>query len=318
MRPGSRVGQPYRLHHSPLQATHVGRHSSLAYSVRSVGAFHRRLQTSENLYALRSFSSASGSKHPSDDNKSDDVDGKGSSTTKDMILSMLQHVWPKDGGWGLKDAKPRVVLALGLLLGGKVINIQVPFLFKDAVDALSVSTTDPTVAVPVGLLVGYGVARSTAYMFQELRNVVFGTVAHPAVRKVAASAFAHLHDLDLRFHLNRQTGALTRVLDRGSRSIQYVMSALIFNVAPTILELGLVCAILTSKMGAQYAAVSVATIASYVAYTVSVTQWRTTFRQQMNKLDSEATTKAVDSLINYETVKYFGNEEREVARITRK
>lgn len=199
-------------------------------------------------------------------------------------------------------------------MGGKLLNIQVPFIFKDIVNRLNVSAdtaSDVVLAVPLALLVGYGLARSSAAGMQELRNAVFSTVAQGAIRRVANQVFRHLHALDLRFHLNRSTGAVSRVLDRGNRSISYVLSSMVFNVVPTILEIGLVAGILAAKCGAAYAGVTVGTLAAYVAYTVGITQWRTQFRQNMNKAENAASSKVVDSLINYETVKFFGNEEHE-------
>ena len=240
---------------------------------------------------------------------------------KNLIRETYKHVWPSDPSeWNLKTGvKPRVVAALSAMLGGKMIMIQVPFLFKNIVDTLcNVPTTElavvGTTAVPMSLLLGYGIARSSAMGLQELRNAVFATVAQPAVRRVARGVFEHIHSMDLRFHLERQTGALTRVLDRGSRSISFVMNALVFNVVPTTLELSIVCGILTHQLGFQYAAVTAGTIATYVAWTFGITQWRTKFRVQMNALENEASSKAVDSLINYETVKYFNNEKFEADR----
>lgn len=148
----------------------------------------------------------------------------------------------------------------------------------------------------------------------EARNAVFATVAQRAIRRVARQVFEHLHNLDLRFHLNRQTGALSRVIDRGSRSINFVLSAMVFNVVPTFLEIGLVSGILANKFGGAYAGVVLATIATYSAFTIGITQWRTQFRRDMNKLENEASNMAIDSLINYETVKYFNNEQFEADR----
>ena len=242
--------------------------------------------------------------------------------TVPILKDMLTYVWPEKGGWSYDDVKPRVCLALGLMVSSKVIATSIPFMFKDIVNQLtevqaSVGATGVVVELAPSLamlLVGYGVARSAAFGMQETRNVVFATVAQPAVRRVARGVFDHLHSLDLSFHLNRRTGALTRVLDRGSRSIQFVMQALVFNVVPTILELGMVSTILTYQMGTEYTAVAVGTVATYVAYTIAVTQWRTKFRLAMNKQENEAGAQAVESLIGYETVKYFGAEEHESKR----
>jgi ABC-type multidrug transport system fused ATPase/permease subunit len=186
--------------------------------------------------------------------------------------------------------KARVVGPLGLLVSSKLILIQVPFLFKHIVDELTLphaaaaaelgvsATADPLLAVPLSLVVGYGIARSTALGFQELRNSIFATVSQKAIRAVARDIFVHLHSLDMNFHLNRQTGGLSRVIDRGSRSIQYTLSAMLFNVVPTALEISLVSAILTTKFGWQFAACTCMTIGSHAAFTIGITLWRTPFR----------------------------------------
>ncbi len=246
------------------------------------------------------------------------------SARKQLLKNTIKQVWPDDPKeWDLKTGiKPRVLLSLSCMLGGKLIMIQVPFIFKDIVDKLAVNApvVDQTIsdiattAVPMSLLLGYGIARSSAFGFQEARNAIFASVSQPAVRRVARGVFRHLHALDMSFHLNRQTGALTRVLDRGSRSISFVMSALVFNVVPTMLELGIVCGILTHQIGSEYALCCIGTIGAYIGWTLGITQWRTKFRVEMNALENEASSKAVDSLINYETVKYFNNEDYETNR----
>ncbi|XP_032228955.2 iron-sulfur clusters transporter ABCB7, mitochondrial isoform X2 [Nematostella vectensis] len=235
-----------------------------------------------------------------------------------MILrGMLQHVWPKDR----RDLKIRVVMAVVLLIGAKVVNVQVPFLFKYAVDYLN--TFDPATLAKTGgflatfstsLLLGYGVARMSASLFNELRNAVFAKVAQGSIRTVARRTFLHLHNLDLTFHLNRQTGALSRAIDRGTRGINFVMSALVFNIVPTIFEVSLVSGILAYRCGAEFALVVLGCLGVYTVFTLRVTQWRTQFRSQMNKADNEAGAQAIDSLINYETVKYFNNEVYEADR----
>jgi ATP-binding cassette subfamily B (MDR/TAP) protein 7 len=160
---------------------------------------------------------------------------------------------------------------------------------------------------------GYGVARAGALGLSELRNAVFARVAQHSIRQIAQNVFRHLHNLDLTFHLNRQTGALSKTIDRGSRGISFVLTAMVFNIVPTALELSLVCGILAYKCGAPYAGLALGTVLLYTGFTLAVTQWRTQFRVRMNKADNEAGNKAIDSLINYETVKYFNNEEYEVA-----
>jgi len=233
---------------------------------------------------------------------------------KDMIKSMASYIWPKDD----KEVKTRVVAAMALLVGSKVINTSVPFIFSHAVDTLNaanqlnLATPEAAVATIItSTLLGYGIARAGALGFSELRNAVFAKVAQHSIRQIAQNVFRHLHNLDLAFHLNRQTGALSKTIDRGSRGISFVLSALVFNVVPTILELSLVCGVLAYSCGPVYAGVAFTTVALYAAFTLSVTQWRTQFRVTMNKADNEAGNKAVDSLINYETVKYFNNENYE-------
>jgi len=244
--------------------------------------------------------------------KKDDVKGVVKEvTSRDMIRSMASYIWPKDD----KEVKTRVVAAMGLLVGAKVINTSVPFIFRDAVDTLtaaSMATPEAAVATMVtSTLLGYGVARAGALGFNELRNAVFAKVAQHSIRKIARNVFTHLHNLDLSFHLNRQTGALSKTIDRGSRGISFVLSALVFNVMPTMIELGMVCGVLAYTCGPAYAGLAFSTVALYAAFTLSVTQWRTQFRVNMNKADNEAGNKAIDSLINFETVKYFNNEDYE-------
>jgi len=235
-------------------------------------------------------------------------------TSRDMINAMASYLWPKNN----PAVKTRVVTALSLLVGAKVVNTSVPFIFKHAVDTLNTANTlnmdSPEAAVTtvvVASLIGYGVARASALGFSELRNAVFAKVAQHSIRQIALNVFRHLHNLDLSFHLNRQTGALSKTIDRGSRGISFVLSAMLFNIVPTLLELGLVCGILAYSCGPQYAAVAFSAVTLYSVFTLAITQWRTQFRVNMNKADNEAGNKAVDSLINYETVKYFNNEEYE-------
>ena len=243
-----------------------------------------------------------------------------------IFKTLGNYIWPADEPLN-GPVKTRVMASLALLVGSKLVNIQVPFIFKHLVDsvapanaaelaaaAAAVGSPDIVVGVPAALVVGYGLARSTAYGMQEMRNAVFARVSHPAIRQMSRRVFEHLHSLDLEWHLDRQTGALTRALDRGARGISFVLSSMLFNVVPTALELALVCGILTNSFGAQYAAVTMGTIGSYVVFTIGVTQWRTAFRIKMNAMENEANTKAVESLMNYETVKYFSAEEFEVQR----
>uniref|UniRef100_A0A8K9UEK5 Iron-sulfur clusters transporter ABCB7, mitochondrial n=1 Tax=Oncorhynchus mykiss TaxID=8022 RepID=A0A8K9UEK5_ONCMY len=202
-------------------------------------------------------------------------------------------------------------------------NVMVPFMFKYAVDELNglsghmlnLSDAPSTVAtVATAVLIGYGVSRAGSALFNELRNAVFGKVAQSSIRRIAKNVFLHLHSLDLGFHLSRQTGAMSKAIDRGTRGISFVLSAIVFNLGPTVFEMGLVSAILYYKCGVEFAAVTLGTLGAYTAFTIAVTQWRTRFRIEMNKADNEAGNAAIDSLLNYETVKYFNNEKYEAEK----
>ncbi|XP_071380838.1 iron-sulfur clusters transporter ABCB7, mitochondrial isoform X2 [Centroberyx affinis] len=236
-----------------------------------------------------------------------------------ILSAMLSYVWPKDR----PDLRARVAISLGLLAGAKMTNVMVPFMFKYAVDELNqmsghmlnLSDAPSTVAtMATAVLIGYGVSRACAALFNEMRNAVFGKVAQSSIRRIAKNVFLHLHNLDLGFHLSRQTGALSKAIDRGTRGISFVLSALVFNLGPTVFEMSLVSAILYYKCGGQFAAVTVGTLSAYTAFTILVTQWRTRFRIEMNKADNEAGNAAIDSLLNYETVKYFNNEKYEAEK----
>ncbi|KAH0470441.1 hypothetical protein IEQ34_000164 [Dendrobium chrysotoxum] len=242
-----------------------------------------------------------------------------------ILRTLMRNLWLKDNF----EFRLRVMVALSLLVGAKVLNVQVPFLFKIAVDWLSAITSSADslssfnesnsmllafFVSPAAVLIGYGIARTGSSACNELRNAVFSKVALRAIRTVSRKVFAHLHDLDLRYHLSRQTGALNRIIDRGSRAINFVLSSMVFNVVPTILEIAMVSGILAYKFGATFAWITSLSVAAYVAFTLVVTQWRTKFRQVMNKADNDASTRAIDSLLNYETVKYFNNESFEVAK----
>ncbi|KAJ2780913.1 Iron-sulfur clusters transporter atm1, mitochondrial [Coemansia interrupta] len=224
-----------------------------------------------------------------------------------IILSMFKYVWPK-GDWATKS---RVIAALVLMLGSKLLTVQVPILFKDIIDTLNIDLaaaggTLSTVAT--AMLVGYGAARLGAAAFQELRNAIFANVQQSAIRSLALNVYKHLLDLDIRFHLSRETGGLTRAIDRGTKGISFILSSLVMHLVPTFLEIGFVSGILAYKFGPEYAVVTVVTMSVYIAFTLAITQWRTKFRRQMNVADNQAATVAVDSLINYESVKYFNAE----------
>ncbi|CAB3995971.1 ATP-binding cassette sub-family B member 7, mitochondrial [Paramuricea clavata] len=289
------------------------------YCTRNFVSFtHRGLlsspcvQAKPNLYFYRS---ATGGHLPSSQ-ATDNTKKPQITNSLSIIKSMLHHVWPKDRN----DLKIRVVLAISLLVGSKVLNVQVPFLFKYAVDHLNnAAPLMDTVAgsamtLTTALLLGYGAARAGASLFNELRNAVFAKVAQSSIRTVAKRTFLHLHNLDLSFHLSRQTGYLSRAIDRGTRGINFMLTALIFNIFPTLLEVSLVTGILAYKCGKEFAMITLTCIAGYTLFTFGITQWRTKFRVEMNKADNEAGSLAIDSLLNYETVKYFNNEQYEAKR----
>jgi ATP-binding cassette, subfamily B, heavy metal transporter len=224
------------------------------------------------------------------------------------LRGLFPYLWPKS--W---DLRARVLLSVLFLVAAKLVNVYVPLLYKGAVDALSPGRT-AVLVVPVALIVAYGVARVTAQLFAELRDAVFAKVGQRAVRQVALATFRHLHALSLRFHIERQTGGLSRAIERGIRGTEFLLSYMLFNVLPTLFEILLVCGILWSFYEASFAAATLLTILGYIVFTFTVTDWRVKFRREMNERDSEANTKAIDSLLNFETVKYFANEEHEAER----
>ncbi|MDH5538293.1 MAG: ABC transporter transmembrane domain-containing protein, partial [Rhizobacter sp.] len=210
----------------------------------------------------------------------------------------------------------RVLVALGFLVAAKMANIGVPLVLKDLVDALDLKPGDPraVLAVPVALLLAYGALRVSITLFTELREFLFYPVAARIARKVGLQAFEHLLSLSLRFHLERQTGGVTRDMERGARSIQSLLNYTIYSILPTLVEISLVIALLTSRFDGWFAGITFGALVLYLGFTVSVTEWRTHFRRAMNEQDAKANTRAVDALINYETVKYFGNERFEQER----
>jgi len=221
------------------------------------------------------------------------------------------HLWPV----GEPMLRLRVVGALLLLAAAKAANVLVPIAYARAVDALAPqSGAGAVVAVPIALLVGYGLLRVMASALGELRNAVFSKVQARAGRRVALDVFRHLHALSMRFHMDRATGGLSRVIERGVRGIATSLNFLLFNIIPTIVEILFVSVILWWMFAASFALTMLGTIIAYVAFTLIFTNWRLRFRRQMNQTDEEANTKAVDSLLNYETVKYFGNEAHESRR----
>ncbi|KAJ8061521.1 hypothetical protein OCU04_009335 [Sclerotinia nivalis] len=230
-----------------------------------------------------------------------------------IIKEMSQYLWPKDN----MGTRLRVGLSLGLLVGAKVLNVQVPFYFKSIVDAMNVDFAalgGTATTVAGSMILAYGLTRVGATLFQEVRNAVFASVAQKAIRRVACNVFDHLLRLDLNFHLSKQTGGLTRAIDRGTKGISFLLTSMVFHVFPTVLEISMVCGILTYQYGAKFAAITALTMVGYTAFTISTTAWRTKFRRAANAADNKGSTVAVDSLINYEAVKYFNNEKYEVGR----
>ena len=270
-------------------------------------------------------------------------------TSRQLQLRIAQtlshHVWPTqepkspEEAQAFKKRKYRVMASVGLLVSGKLVNIQVPYLFKYIVDAIpSISTemssvaasaetaamastaavdpsllTTSTLLVPA-LIAGYGMSRAASTGLQEWRNAVFAYVAQDAIRNVGRSVFDHVHKLDMQFHLSRNTGQLSRILDRGNRSISFVLNAMVFHIAPTAIEVCLVTALVGYQFGSSHVAVVLGTIGAYTGFTVGVTNWRTQFRRDMNRLENQASGRVVDSLLNYETVQYCNNTKHEGER----
>jgi ATP-binding cassette subfamily B protein len=225
------------------------------------------------------------------------------------LRSLAPHLWPASN----PAIRVRVVGALALLTAAKLATVYVPILFKRMVDLFSDPQHLP-VALPLGMIVGYGVLRIAAIAFSELRDAVFAKVAQRAIRTVALRTFQHLHSLSLSFHLERQTGGLSRAIERGTTGIDTLLTFMLFNIVPTLIEIALVCGILWALFDYTYALVTFVCVVLYISYTLFVTEWRLKYRRQMNETDQLANTRAIDSLLNYETVKYFGNEQYEAAR----
>ncbi len=228
-----------------------------------------------------------------------------------VLRRLLPYLWLGDQ----PGLRLRVVAAVSMMLAAKLATVYVPLLYKRAVDALSVH--DAAIVVPVGLVLAYGAARVLAQVLAELRELVFARVAQHAIHVVALRTFEHMHRLSMRFHLDRQTGGLSRAIERGVNGIDNLLHYLLFQIVPTLFEIVLVSAILWRLYDWRFAATTFVTILVYAAWTILVTQWRIAFRRQMNEAETEANTKAIDSLLNYETVKYFGNEAHEARRYDR-
>ncbi len=225
------------------------------------------------------------------------------------IRSLLPYLWPV----GEPGIRVRVVLALLCLAAAKGVNVTVPLYLRQAVDALS-TPVGVAAAVPVGILLLYGVSRLMSDVFAELRDLFFARVGQRAIRQSSLGVFRHLHALALRFHLDRRTGGVSRAIDRGTRGIEFLLNFSLFNILPSILEIGLATAILWSLFGPSFAMVTFGTILVYVTYTFRISDWQARFRRRMNENDYQASARAVDSLLNFETVKYFGNEGHEARR----
>ncbi|MGE5794665.1 MAG: ABCB family ABC transporter ATP-binding protein/permease [Bacteroidota bacterium] len=219
------------------------------------------------------------------------------------VRLVLPYLW---------EFKARVVVALALLVAAKLANVSVPLVLKEVVDSLDPQAA--VLAVPFALLAAYGLLRFSTTLFAELRDVVFVRVAQRAVRRVALEVFRHLHSLSLRFHLERQTGGVSRDIERGTRGISTLLSYMLFSIIPVILEFGLVAAVLLARFDWRFAAITFGAVVVYITFTILVSEWRIEIRRNANELDSKANTRAIDSLLNYETVKYFGNEEYEARR----
>ena len=223
------------------------------------------------------------------------------------LARLLPYLW---------TYKWRVIFALGFMVGAKMANVSVPLLLKQLIDSLTITpgSVESFLVVPLGLLVAYGLLRLSTTLFTEARELVFAKATEGATRHITLQVFEHLHRLSLRFHLARQTGGMTRDIERGTRSVQSLISYSLYSIFPTLIEVGLVLAILGSQFDSGYVFITVAALVLYVVFTVVVTEWRTKFRRAMNAADSSAHSRAIDSLLNYETVKYFNNERFEANR----
>ncbi|MGA8969923.1 MAG: ABC transporter transmembrane domain-containing protein, partial [Pseudolabrys sp.] len=238
------------------------------------------------------------------------------------IIHLWPYIWPSDRG----DLKLRVLGSLVLLLAAKLATIAVPFTFKWATDALAGHGTAPiaasdwllwAIAAPIAMTIAYGGMRILMAALTQLRDGLFAKVAMNAVRRLAYRTFVHMHELSLRFHLERKTGGLTRVLERGRNGIETIVRMVILQLSPTIVELALIVVVLIWQFDWRYVAAIIATVVVYMTYTYHATEWRIGIRRKMNDSDTDANVKAIDSLLNYETVKYFSAEEREAMRYDR-
>nr|ALI16774.1 HAF ABC transporter subfamily C [Dirofilaria immitis] len=242
-------------------------------------------------------------------------------STAELVKTMLRSAWPK-GNWKIRRL---YIYSMALLIVAKMLNVYVPFLLKNVVNyyneqvpanlQLSADSYSNMFGIAAfSIIVTYGVARSGSALFNELRNALFARVAQYSIRSIARQIFLHLHSLDLSFHLNRQTGGMSKAIDRGTRGMAFVQSALVFNVVPTTIEVGMVSGLLYVNCGPSFTLATLGCLSTYTIATLGITKWRTKFRHQMNQADNDANNRAIDSLINYETVKYFNNESFEADR----
>jgi ATP-binding cassette subfamily B protein len=226
------------------------------------------------------------------------------------LMRVLPDLWPHDH----PGLRARVIVSLGFLILAKVAVLITPFVYRDAVDALAPDGETALLAVPVVLVIAYGATRLAGTLFQQLRDLAFARVGQHALRQLGLRVFRHVHQLSLGYHISRKTGALSRVVDRGIKAIDFLLRYLLFSIVPLLFELGVVAIIFLAEFGVWYLVVMLVTIAAYVAFTFKVTEWRVKIRKEMNDQDQDAHQKAVDSLLNYETVKYFSAEDREATR----
>lgn len=277
----------------PYKSLEIGSYSSRIWK-RAIGDVPKKPVSQPKIEAPKTDGNAKNSRTPT-------------MSELKILRNLVHYIWPK----GDTKVKVRVLVALSLLIGAKLLNVQVPFFFKETVDKMNVDWSDPTIALPASIaltVVCYGAARFGSVLFGELRNAVFSRVAQNAIRTVSLETFRHLMRLDLGWHLSRQTGGLTRAMDRGTKGISYVLSAMVFHILPITFEISVVCGILTYQFGASFAGITFATMLLYSIFTIKVTAWRTEFRRDANRADNKAASVALDSLINFEAVKHFNNE----------
>jgi ATP-binding cassette subfamily B protein len=228
---------------------------------------------------------------------------------KDTNWQVLKELWPY-----LQEYRQRVILALLCLVGAKIASVGLPFVLKHIVDALDRDASQQVLLLPLGLLIAYGVVRFANVLFGELRDTLFGRVTERAMRRIGLQVFKHLHHLDVAFHLDRRTGGLSRDIERGTSGISFLLRFMVFNIAPTLLEIGMVMCLLWWQYHAGFALVVFVSVATYIGFSVFTTEWRTGFLRQVNQAESQSSTRSVDSLLNYETVKLFTNEGYECDR----